>query len=111
LYKDFSYWHKGEKLLHPIFASSDIYQHAYSLLKEIGCVKPVRNLAVSCFYLQKDLNLQLNIFTDLERRKRLTLAADKVNRDWGEFSVYPARMLVAKDYVPDRISFGGVREL
>ncbi len=38
-------------------------------------------------------------------------AIDRVNEYWGEFVITPARMISAKEAVPDRIAFGGVKEL
>lgn len=45
------------------------------------------------------------------KKENVVAAVDKINQRWGDFVITPARMLLAKDYVPDRIAFGGVKEL
>ena len=41
----------------------------------------------------------------------LVKAVDKINERWGDFVVSVARMLAARNAVPDRIAFGNVKEL
>ena len=58
------------------------------------------------------MNLQLNFFEDVLRKRSLSKAVDKINERWGNFVISPARMLFGDgEMVPDRIAFGGVKEL
>lgn len=109
-YRDRSFWHKGEATHKELFDTRDIYKEAYRLLL-LSPRKPVRNLLVSCFNLVDCPHLQLELFEDVAKKERLTKAVDKVNDRWGDFVVTPARMLDAKNLIPDRIAFGGVKEL
>lgn len=111
LFRDWSYWHQGQSLLLPVFSSQEIYQQALAILCRCPYRKPVRELAVSCFNLLKSDFSQLDLFNQAERKANLTAALDKINQRWGNFVITPARMLVAKEAVPDRIAFGGVKEL
>lgn len=106
LYRDWSYWHHGQKTS-LLFDSRDIYKIAYKILESSPELKPVHTLAVSCFNLDK--NRQLDFFDD--RKESLIVAMDKINQRWGNFVIAPATMLNTSDLVSDRIAFGGVNDL
>lgn len=110
-YRDGSFWHKGVSFPMDIFVTSDIYKEASKTLHHSPFSKPVRELAVSCFNLTKSPSLQLQLFEDVEKKEKLTKAVDIANIRWGDFVVTPARMLTAANAIPDRIAFGGVKEL
>ncbi len=111
LYRDGDYWHKGVKTEKVLFDTRDIYKRAYQVLSNCPYRKPVRNLAVSCFNLVYKKSAQLELFEDIEKKKELSRAVDEVNDRWGEYVITPARMISARENVPDRIAFGGVKEL
>ena len=73
--------------------------------------KPVRTIYVGCFDLVSHQDTQLQLFTDIERQKRLVTAVDSLNSKWGNFLIKPGNMLTAKNHVPDRVGFGRIREL
>lgn len=110
-YRDGTLWHQGKSLPNPIFDSRDIYKEAVRLLSSTGLTKPVRNLAVSVFGLVKENSLQLNLFSDAEKKAKLVASMDEINSRWGQFVISGARMCGTEKYVPDRIAFGGVAEL
>src|SRR3989344_3949076 len=118
LYSDWSYWHKGASFENALFDSRDIYKKAFKILCQSAYQKPVRELAVSCFKLVKLDSLQLGLFENVDKKKDLVKAVDKINEYWGDpvctgrFAITPARMFLTEpNSVPDRISFGGVKEL
>ncbi|MBU0569375.1 hypothetical protein KKB40_01170 [Patescibacteria group bacterium] len=52
------------------------------------------------------------MFDDVVKKQKLVDAIDDVNNRWGNFIITPAKMLLAdSNSVPDRIAFGGAREL
>lgn len=110
VYRDGTYWHKG-LTVPEIFASNDVYRYIRQLLQSCREVKPVRNLAVSCFNLRKPGSTQLVLFENILKKKKLVTAVDKIKRRYGQYAIASALMLPAKDNIPDRIAFGGVREL
>jgi DNA polymerase-4 len=110
-YRDGSFWHKGVSFPQNLSDSRDIYKKAYGILALSPYKKPVRDLAVSCFDLKTRHELQLELFEDILKKENLVHAIDKVNEHWGNFIIAPARILSAIDAVPDRIAFGGVKEL
>lgn len=111
-YRDGDFWHHGAKLHESIFDSRDIYKKALGILALSGCRKAVRNLAVSVFNINNFPVNQLNLFSDMVKRRKLSDSIDAVNERWGSFVVTPARMnYLSESAVPDRIAFGGVKEL
>lgn len=110
-YRDGSYWHHGHVLEKELFDSRDIYKIAYSILSRSPYKKPVAVLAESCFGLSQSEVSQTDLFENIQIKKNLVNALDNITEKWGDFVITPALMLAAKDYVPDRIAFGGVKEL
>lgn len=110
LYKNGMYWHKGHTLPYCVFDAADVYREAFRLLCK-SFRSPVRNIAVSVFNLKKADVLQLSLFEDVVRKKQKTDAQDTILTRWGDYVVGSARMLHAKKLIPDRIAFGGVKEL
>jgi len=111
LFKDHTYWHKGMKLKSPIFASSDFNKRIFELLLSCPNLKPVKNLAVTCFDLKKDKFTQLELNVNVVKKQNLSKALDKINDRWGNFTIIPARMINNDNYVLDRIAFGGMSEI
>ena len=111
MYRDGCYWHKGVKTEKVLFDTRDIYKKAYRILSRSPYQKPVRELAVSCFNLINQRSSQLELFEDVEKKQDLAQAVDRVNERWGEYVITPARMISAQNDVPDRVAFGGIKEL
>jgi DNA polymerase IV len=110
-YRDGNYWHTGQSFPRVLFETNDIYKEAFRILCLSPYNTPVRNLAVSCYDLVKIDTLQLELFSDIERKDRATKAMDTVNKRYGEFSLTSGRMIHTGKFVPDRIAFGNVKEL
>jgi len=111
IYKDGSWWHRGHRLPITCFDTKDFYKAAFRLLLEAKPEKPVLNVSVSCFDLSKSKNIQLDLFCDIPKQKKLVEARDKVNEGWGEFTLGSARSFGGAKVVLDRIAFGGIKEL
>jgi DNA polymerase IV len=110
-FRDGSFCHKGVTFERQLFASRDIYHEAFKLLKKYVKQKPVANLAVTCFGITKGKETQLELFEDVVRKKEMYKATDILNHRWGDFVVTSARLIGTKEYVPDRIAFGNVKEI
>ncbi|MCL4360041.1 hypothetical protein M1555_02175 [Patescibacteria group bacterium] len=110
LFSNDTFWHTGHKLPEAVFADADLYQRALRLLSGAP-VRPVRIIAVSCFALTPDLYGQKSLFSGDNRKEDLTRAVDAISGRWGEFAVFPARMLRMEQKIMDRIAFGGVAGL
>jgi DNA polymerase-4 len=111
LYRDHSFWHHGHVASTLLFDSRDIYKRAFKILTSSPYHTPVANIAVSCFDLTKNNSLQLDLFGRLQKQHSLVSALDTINQKYGNFIITPAAMLGTSSLVPDRISFGGIKDL
>lgn len=106
------FWHKGMKLRKELFDSMEIYKKMIMILQLCPYKHSVREIFVSVFDLKKHPGLQLNLFEDVLRKRHLVNSLDEINERWGNFVISPARMAMCdRNAVPDRIAFGGVKEL
>ncbi len=55
--------------------------------------------------------IQLELFDDVEKKARLVDALDTINARYGDYVITPALMLGTEENVPDRVAFGGIKEL
>lgn len=111
LYRDGGYWHHGEVTGGLLFDSRDIYKYAFKILTRSPYQKPVHTLSESCFDLEKQEHPQLSLLEDVNKKEKLVAAVDRVNERWGRFVITPAHMLGTAGLVPDRVAFGGIKEL
>lgn len=111
VYKNGLFWHKGRNLSKKYFDSRDIYKSLFRLLMEANPKTPVLNIAVSCFDLSPDTNMQLGLFSDETKKKDLITSVDKINNMYGDFTVASAKSFGGAKVVMDRIAFGGIKEL
>jgi len=109
LFRDYTFWHRGQKQPSALYANSDFYL-SYRRLLSLVPVKPVRLLAISCFRLCRDLYQQESCLEEEIRRRALTRALDALTFRWGDLTVFPARMLAMERRILDRISFGMVKK-
>lgn len=105
-YRDGSYWHKSTKTKRAIFESGDIYKEAVNLLNKSASTSLPRILAVNVYNLTSSDNLQLDIFGQEIKKSHLAGVMDLINKKWGSYTIYPARMTNDPTVVQDRISFG-----
>jgi DNA polymerase-4 len=110
-YRDGNYWHMGQSFPRVLFETNDIYKEAFRILCLSPYTSPVRNLAISCYDLVSIDKLQLELFSDIQRKDRAAKAMDMVNKRYGEFSLTSGRMIDTGKFIPDRIAFGNVKEL
>jgi DNA polymerase-4 len=129
-------WHRGEKVFHRLYSTSDIYQAAKRILYTAEIPNKVKIMSVHVFGLEPWDPEQLSIFdtvqgpslysraggkekvvsidTDLRSagaRKRVSDAVDTINNRYGEFVITPAMMLDMQGTILDRIAFGQVKDL
>lgn len=104
--RDGNSWHMGKKLNRDIFNSSDIYKEMNNLLSISPIKDNLRHVAISTFNLKPKNSLQLEMFSNVLKKDKLTNSLDFINTKYGDYTIYPARMINTKDIVKDRIAFG-----
>lgn len=108
-YTDHTHYGQSRKQSHTFFSSQDLYKYAQKLLYEQPEPKVVRNLAVGCFDLQATSVKQLELFNS--HKEDVVKALDQINDRYGEFIVTSANMMGTREFAPDAIAFGNVKEL
>lgn len=110
-YRNGLFWHRGVRYQKCFFDTREIYKEVFKIFCSSPHKKPIRELAVSCFNLSNSGASQLELFDDIYKKRCLSDAIDNINEKWGDFVITPAKMVSVKGVVPDRIAFGGVKEL
>jgi DNA polymerase IV len=111
VYRDRDFWQQHAATERVFFDERDIYRLAFRLLKHSPHRKAVKNLAVSVYDLVPYQSQQLSLLDDVDRQRRLVDAMDDLFLRYGPFCLTPGIMVGVDHLVPDRISFGGVKEL
>lgn len=110
LYEDWSYWHRGRKFNESLYTTPELFKKILILFREQPIKKVVRKISVSCFDLMSFTDQTLSLFEDdVEKKRKISAAVDKINDRYGEYVVTPALMIKSKKTVLDRIAFGGLR--
>lgn len=105
-FRDRGFWHKGMNLERALCDSRDIYKVMCTLLYQCPKLKPVHTLSETCFNLKPYKNVQLELFEDTYKKRKVISAIDRVNDRWGMFTIGPAQIIKASRAAPDRIAFG-----
>lgn len=87
-----------------LFTSEEIFRHANQVLEKTQLLMPVRMLAVSVGTLLP-VTSQLSLFEDNLSKKELSMAIDKINDKYGEYTVVRGQMFGTGDMARDRIGF------
>lgn len=95
---------KGFKTPEKMFTTDDIFDYADNFLSKAELVMPVRMVAVSVGRLAP-VTAQMNLFNDNLKKKDLSLALDKINDKYGEYTVSPGLMFGSDNIAKDRIGF------
>lgn len=102
---DQTYWHHGKTLPQELFSDLDLFWEANRILLSRP-PKLVRNISVACFNLQKKVNQQLSLLSNLDKKDTATIAIDEINKRFGDFTITSALMMGMEEKIVDRISFG-----
>lgn len=97
-------FHHSMRLGRPAFDTQDIFRPADKLLQSGAAGHDILALAVSLFDLTPRVH-QLSFFEDPVAKDAVTLAVDRVNDRWGEYSIIRGSMWRTERHAPDRIGF------
>lgn len=96
--------YKSFKTKEKIFTTKDIFKNIELLLTTELLSIPIKTISISVDRL-KPISNQLDIFNESVGKKNLSLALDKINDKYGEYTVYPGEMFGMEDTARDRIGF------
>lgn len=95
---------KGFKTSEKMFTTDEIFFHVEKFIDGAEILLPVRMAAISVSSLAP-LSGQANLFYDNLKTKNLSLALDKINDKYGEYTVVKGHMFATDDMAKDRIGF------
>jgi len=95
---------KSFKTAEAMFTSEEIFHEAEKILNELNLYFLIRTVAVSVSTLSP-LSKQMTLFQDKFSQQNLSLALDKINDKYGEYTVIRGQMWGSKDLAQDRIGF------
>lgn len=99
-------WHIGRKLGSTLYATQDLFEDAMKLLEGRPWDGKITHIGVSCYDLQPVQYMTLPLFENrLTRRFKVADAMDKINNTYGEYVVYPARMIGLEGEIIKRVPF------
>ena len=108
IYGDHTYWHEGHTFATKLYSTIDLFKKAIWVANRQTEKKIVIRISISCYHLTPIKTSQLDLFEDEEKKTQLVEAIDKINDNFGEFTLTPALMMGTKDLIVDRIAFGVV---
>ncbi len=108
-FDDHTYYAKRHQLRQPIYSTQDIFRQAQKLLLAYPINAKVTNLGVSVYRLQSIKHQQLSLFDNpLLNSNSLAIASDKINNQYGEFTLIPALMANMQEVIIKRVALGSV---
>jgi len=96
--------HKSKRLKKGLFTTKSIYKIASKIMEGVFFYEPVSFLAVSVFRL-RPISRQMSLFDDNLKEKKISLAMDKINDQYGQYLVYWGNMHGTDKVARDRIGF------
>jgi len=93
----------------PFSDTGSFISNVFGLLKDCHWYKNPSYVAVSAFNLKSSKNIQLSIFSEIEKSRRISEAMDSIDDEFGVGFIHPASVFAARDSAPDRIPFGKPR--
>lgn len=106
LYSDGTFWHKGKKGGSTYATTIDLYKNLLLLFHMQPTKKVVTKMCIRCYDLTKKDDSQLSLFyPDRDKGMKISEVMDKVNDQYGEFTIIPALMMKTDNLAVDQVAF------
>jgi DNA polymerase-4 len=103
---------RQRSLSFPISDEQEIYETCLSIAEELQVPESIRIIGVGVTKLYRREGMPLPLFRETRRRQELLNIMDKINGEWGDFTVYFAYLKPIKDRVSWKVaSLGMHRDL
>lgn len=109
IFSDHTLWQKSLTVPVDLYETYEMFIVAFKVINCCPGLKPVINIAFSCFNLNENKSLQLNMFQDSIKKDNLVNAIDSINNKFGNFSIIPASIIQSGDFISDHIGFGKIK--
>jgi len=108
-YANGDYWHDRKMFKSTFYTNAEVLRRAMLLYNRRPQYDWPREIGVSCYQLTPSNTSQLSLLEEVNRETWLTEAVDRINEQFGEFTVTYASSLEAKSIVKQKIPFGSTR--
>ena len=106
-FSDGTHFAKSHRTSVYLDTSKDLYKKFVWILdKNPYKNKQVRIIGVSCSMLINNEKQQPDLFGEKHKKENFYKAIDSINKDFGNFTIFPATLIDYKGVAPDRIAFG-----
>jgi DNA polymerase-4 len=108
-YASGDYWYERRKFKSAFFSNQEVYRRATLLFNNRPLDSYPREIGISCYGLEPSNMNQVSLLEEVNREVWLTEAVDRINNEFGEFTITMASSLSAKGVVKQKIPFGSTR--
>jgi DNA polymerase-4 len=108
-YASGDYWYERRKFKSLFFSNVEVYRRATLLFNNRPRDAYEREIGVSCYGLEPSNINQVSLLEEVNREVWLTQAMDRINNEFGEFTITMATSMPAKGIVKQKIPFGSTR--
>jgi DNA polymerase-4 len=108
-YASGDYWYERRKFKSLFFSNTEVYRRATLLFNNRPLDTYPREIGVSCYGLEPSNMNQVSLLDEVNREVWLTQAMDRINNEFGEFTITMATSMPAKGIVKQKIPFGSTR--
>jgi DNA polymerase-4 len=108
-YASGDYWYERRMFKTTFFTNIEVMRRAALLFNRRPLDEYPREIGVSCYALEPSTINQVSLLEEVNREVWLTEAVDRINNEFGEFTITMASSLEAKGIVKQKIPFGSTR--
>lgn len=108
-YQNGDYWYDRKKFKSSFFSNREVHRRATLLFNHRPRDEYAVELGVSCYGLEPSNLNQVSLLDEVNREVWLTEAVDRINKQFGEFTITFAGSLDSKSVIKQKIPFGTTR--
>ncbi|MBA3757648.1 hypothetical protein H0X09_02175 [Candidatus Saccharibacteria bacterium] len=108
-YANGDYWYDRKKFKSNFFSNAEVYRRATLLFNRRPLDAYALEIGVSCYGLEPSSMNQVSLLDEVNKEVWLTEAVDRINSQFGEFTVTHASSLGSEAVVKQKIPFGSTR--
>jgi DNA polymerase-4 len=103
------YWYERKMFKTTFFSNSEVYRRAMLLFNRRPRDAHVREIGVSCYNLSASNQNQVSLLEDVNQQVWLSETIDRINEQFGNFTITYANSYSSKELVKQKIPFGSTR--
>ncbi|HUD06754.1 MAG TPA: hypothetical protein VMR34_02605 [Candidatus Saccharimonadales bacterium] len=108
-YETGDYWYERKTFKSSFFTNAEVYRRALLLFNHRPLDAKPKEIGVTCYNLVPSNRSQMSLLEEVNKQNWLTQAVDRINEDFGEFTVTYANSLTSKEIIRQKIPFGSTR--